>query len=44
MRVHHASSMSYNPGGWNENKLKWYGIALLVAVVLRGLWMAITGK
>lgn len=26
--------MSYNPGGWNDDKLKVYGILVLVAAVL----------
>ena len=32
--------MSYNPGGWNDNKLKVYGIIALllcVAAVVAGL-------
>ena len=36
--------MSYNPGGWNEDKIKWMGLALLVVVVLRGLWVWAYGE
>lgn len=33
--------MSYNPGGWDDEKFKVYGILLLVGIVVMGLaqWM-----
>ncbi|HEX8506343.1 MAG TPA: hypothetical protein VF630_13325 [Hymenobacter sp.] len=35
--------MSYNPGGWDEDKMKYYGLALVVAVVARGIYCWLTG-
>ncbi|MET4106041.1 hypothetical protein [Hymenobacter sp. UYP22] len=34
----------YYGGGWSRNKMKWYGILLLVAVVARGIWVWAFGE
>jgi hypothetical protein len=40
---HYVRGMSYNPGGWNDDKLKVYGLITVVVLVVVGVlaWLGV---